>query len=119
MFGVCLEPLSMIVEYMPHGGLDTLIADESFQFNWQMRAKILLDIARGMNHLHSLVFPSLIHRDLKPANVLVHGLSLQFPLSEFGSNLVVPGAVDLFDTIPDLDGSLCRHCCSKGWGLWL
>lgn len=38
---------------------------------WHARVSIALDIARGMEYLHSLAHASFVHRDLKPANVLL------------------------------------------------
>ena len=44
---------------------------------------IALDIARGMEYLHSLAHTSFIHRDLKPANVLLSD-QLRAKVADFG-----------------------------------
>ena len=42
----------------------------NFQLDEKRRLRMALDIARGMNYLHSCV-PPIVHRDLKTPNLLV------------------------------------------------
>ena len=42
----------------------------ALQLNDQRRIRIALDVARGMNYLHSCK-PPIVHRDLKSPNLLV------------------------------------------------
>ena len=42
----------------------------ALQLNDQRRIRIALDVARGMNYLHSCR-PPIVHRDLKSPNLLV------------------------------------------------
>ena len=51
--------------------------------NWQQRMSIAIDVARGMEYLHSLAHASFIHRDLKPSNVLLDD-SCRAKISDFG-----------------------------------
>ncbi|KAM7501611.1 hypothetical protein LguiB_000515 [Lonicera macranthoides] len=39
--------------------------------SWNQRVTIALDVARGIEYLHSLAQQSFIHRDLKPSNILL------------------------------------------------
>jgi serine/threonine protein kinase len=42
-----------------------------------------LDVARGVEYLHSLAQQSFIHRDLKPSNILL-GDSMRAKVADFG-----------------------------------
>ncbi|XP_038974550.1 LOW QUALITY PROTEIN: receptor protein kinase TMK1-like [Phoenix dactylifera] len=65
----------LVYEYMPQGALSRHL----FQWkqlnleplSWKKRLNIALDVARGMEYLHSLAHQSFIHRDLKPSNILL------------------------------------------------
>ena len=50
---------------------------------WQQRMSIAIDVARGMEYLHSLAHASFIHRDLKPSNVLLDD-NCRAKISDFG-----------------------------------
>ena len=48
-----------------------------------------MDVARGMEYLHSLAHQSFIHRDLKPSNVLL-GDDFRAKVSDFGLVKLAP-----------------------------
>ncbi|KAM7253240.1 hypothetical protein ACFE04_025858 [Oxalis oulophora] len=48
---------------------------------WMRRLTIALDVARGVEYLHSLAHQSFIHRDLKPSNILL-GIDLDMTLPQ-------------------------------------
>ncbi|CAN1228427.1 Receptor-like kinase TMK4 [Linum grandiflorum] len=50
---------------------------------WKQRLTIALDVARGVEYLHSLAQQSFIHRDLKPSNILL-GDDMRAKVSDFG-----------------------------------
>nr|POF06487.1 myosin-17 [Quercus suber] len=50
---------------------------------WTRRLTIALDVARGVEYLHSLAHQSFIHRDLKPSNILL-GDDMQAKVSDLG-----------------------------------
>ncbi|KAK9281101.1 hypothetical protein L1049_003994 [Liquidambar formosana] len=50
---------------------------------WKQRVTIALDVARGVEYLHSLAHQSFIHRDLKPSNILL-GDDMRAKVSDFG-----------------------------------
>ncbi|PRP74807.1 hypothetical protein PROFUN_06668 [Planoprotostelium fungivorum] len=64
--------LYIVTEYMEKGSLKQLLAKESKILTWEMIIRMSLDIAQGMNYLHSYK-PMIIHRrgiDLKTGNIL-------------------------------------------------
>ncbi|GFZ13340.1 leucine-rich repeat protein kinase family protein [Actinidia rufa] len=77
----------LVYEYMPQGTL----AQHLFYYRelgivpltWKQRVAIGLDVARGIEYLHSLAQQSFIHRDLKPSNILL-GDDMRAKVSDFG-----------------------------------
>jgi serine/threonine protein kinase len=86
MYGITIQPLRMILEFVPAGDLFHLLHPKfdstadgdgdaasciAFdKFPWRLRLLIALDIARGMRRLSSCV-PPIIHRDLRSPNIFV------------------------------------------------
>lgn len=62
--------LSIVSEYLPRGSLYKIIHRPNCQIDEKRRIKMALDVARGMNCLHTSV-PTIVHRDLKSPNLLV------------------------------------------------
>ncbi|XP_057512198.1 receptor-like kinase TMK4 [Actinidia eriantha] len=77
----------LVYEYMPQGTL----GQHLFRYRelglspltWKKRVTIVLDVARGVEYLHSLAQQSFIHRDLKPSNILL-GDDMRAKVSDFG-----------------------------------
>ncbi len=61
---------ALVLEYMKHGSLHDLLAKRKVKLSRSEIVQIALDVAKGLDHLHSLT-PQIIHRDLKSANILV------------------------------------------------
>ncbi|EGG17328.1 pleckstrin domain-containing protein [Cavenderia fasciculata] len=73
LLGFTLHPFTMVMEYIDGGDLYRFLhspAGDVLNDNWNLRLQLALDIARGMNFLHS-VTPPLLHRDLKSPNILL------------------------------------------------
>ncbi|BDA49200.1 probable serine/threonine-protein kinase SIS8 [Coccomyxa sp. Obi] len=71
--GACTQPpnLSIVTSFMPRGSLFRILhRTPNFVLDDRRRINIALDVARGMNYLHSCR-PPIVHRDLKSANLLV------------------------------------------------
>eukprot|EP00250_Pteridium_aquilinum_P013536 c21400_g2_i2 orf=780-4208(-) len=62
--------LSIVTEFLPRGSLYRLIHRSNNQPDEKRRMRMALDVARGMNYLHTST-PVIVHRDLKSPNLLV------------------------------------------------
>ncbi|XP_047319996.1 serine/threonine-protein kinase EDR1-like [Impatiens glandulifera] len=62
--------LSILTEYLPRGSLYKLLHRSGNQLDERRRMKMALDVAKGMNYLHTSN-PVVVHRDLKTPNLLV------------------------------------------------
>lgn len=62
--------LSIVTEYLPRGSLFRLLHRPNCQLDERLRLKMALDVAEGMNYLHTSM-PIIVHRDLKSPNLLV------------------------------------------------
>ncbi|KAK6138463.1 hypothetical protein DH2020_027783 [Rehmannia glutinosa] len=58
--------------------------------SWTKRISIALDVARGVEYLHTLAHQSFIHRDLKSANILLDD-DFRAKVSDFGLVKLAPG----------------------------
>lgn len=77
----------LVYEYMPQGTLaQHLFGWQEFGYQpltWKQRVTIALDVARGVEYLHSLAQRSFIHRDLKPSNILLSD-DMRAKVADFG-----------------------------------
>jgi len=72
----------IITEYMAKRSLDLVLKDQSVYLDTRIRLRIAIDIAKGLNFLHTLN-PPVLHRDLKTANCLCND-HLEVKLADFG-----------------------------------
>jgi len=89
-FGVCTEPLCIVLEFMSKGALSRYlenkenIIDEKRELHW------MLEIATGMHHL---ALEGIVHSDLAARNVLLTN-DLTAKVGDFGlSRQIEPGSV--------------------------
>ncbi|KAJ3671923.1 hypothetical protein LUZ60_008002 [Juncus effusus] len=77
----------LVYEYMSNGTLGQHLFDfvqsGARPLTWMQRLTIALDVARGIEYLHSLAQETFIHRDLKPSNILLDG-EMRAKVSDFG-----------------------------------
>ncbi|XP_060208476.1 serine/threonine-protein kinase EDR1 [Lycium barbarum] len=62
--------LSILTEFLPRGSLYRLLHRANIQIDEKKRMRMALDVAKGMNYLHTSN-PMIVHRDLKTPNLLV------------------------------------------------
>lgn len=103
LLGYCLEGNErlLVYEYMPQGTLSRHLFnwqdEESKPLEWNRRLAIALDVARGVEYLHSLAHQSFIHRDLKPSNILL-GDDMRAKVADFGLVRLAPDGKASFET---------------------
>jgi len=68
IFGVCADPVGIVMEYVHGGSLLNCIANGKIVLTPQKVVKFAKDIASGMQHLHA---ENIIHLDLACRNLLV------------------------------------------------
>ncbi|KAI3409025.1 Protein kinase domain-containing protein [Psidium guajava] len=89
LLGSCIngDERLLVYEYMPQGTLTQHLfewQEEGYApLTWKQRVTIALDVARGVEYLHSLAQQSFIHRDLKPSNILL-GDDMRAKVADFG-----------------------------------
>ncbi|CAN8266853.1 unnamed protein product [Cochlearia groenlandica] len=95
LLGYCLDGSErlLVYEYMPQGTLSQHLfhwkEEERKPLDWTRRLAIALDVARGVEYLHTLAHQSFIHRDLKPSNILL-GDDMRAKVSDFGLVRLAP-----------------------------
>lgn len=87
LLAVCANPLSLVLEYLPFSLFELIngVPDKTrrippFPTSWTNRVRMMLDVARGLQFLHSY---NIIHRDLKSLNLLMTAEG-RVKLADFG-----------------------------------
>ncbi|KAK2999042.1 hypothetical protein RJ639_024461 [Escallonia herrerae] len=87
LIGYCVEQSNrlLVYEHMCNGALDKWIfnSDQAHTLSWEIRRKIIIGLAKGLEYLHSQCDPNIIHFDIKPQNILLNG-DFSVKISDFG-----------------------------------
>ncbi|XP_010462912.1 PREDICTED: receptor-like kinase TMK2 [Camelina sativa] len=103
LHGYCLEGNErlLVYQYMPQGTLSRHIFHWQVEglkpLEWTRRLIIALDVARGVEYLHTLAHQSFIHRDLKPSNILL-GDDMHAKVADFGLVRLAPEGAQSIET---------------------
>lgn len=86
--GICFHDghWYLVYEYAANGPLSDWVCHRSSDqksLSWAQRVQISLDVATGLNYLHSYASPPHVHKDLNSDNVLLDG-DLRAKISNFG-----------------------------------
>ncbi|XP_054813092.1 receptor protein kinase TMK1-like [Prosopis cineraria] len=108
----------LVYEYMPLGALSKhLFHWKSLKLEpltWSQRLVVALDVARGMEYLHSLARQTFIHRDLKPSNILLDE-GFRAKVSDFGLVKLAPdGEKSVVTTLAGTFGYLAPEYAVMG-----
>jgi serine/threonine protein kinase len=74
--------LYIISELYPEYSLSTYLEKNKDKLTFEAKLKILFEIARSLDYIHSLN-PPVIHRDIKPHNIFISS-NLNAKLGDFG-----------------------------------
>jgi len=81
-YGIVTKPLSIVLQFCEGGALDEALYGKSrVHFSTSSLHSIILDIAKGVAHLHA---ESFVHRDLAARNVLLDASREHALISDFG-----------------------------------
>ncbi|XP_030949321.1 receptor-like kinase TMK4 [Quercus lobata] len=95
LLGCCINGNErlLVYEYMPQGTLTQHLFDLGENgcspLTWKQRIQIAMDVARGVEYLHTLAPQIFIHRDLKPSNILL-GDDMRAKVADFGLVKIAP-----------------------------
>ncbi|KAL3645477.1 Calcium/calmodulin-regulated receptor-like kinase 1 [Castilleja foliolosa] len=86
LIGYCADKHQhiLIYVYMSRGSLASHLYNVKLEpLNWDLRIKIALDVARGLEYLHDGAVPPVVHRDIKSSNILLDQ-SMRARVADFG-----------------------------------
>jgi serine/threonine protein kinase len=109
LLGFCVyrQTSCIVYELMQNGSLESQLhgPSQGSGLTWQLRMKIAVDIARGLEYLHEHCHPPVVHRDLKSSSILLDS-DFNAKISDFGfatvlttqnKNLIHKASEDLLD----------------------
>ncbi|XP_055805113.1 G-type lectin S-receptor-like serine/threonine-protein kinase SD2-5 [Solanum dulcamara] len=116
LIGVCAEKehTLLVYDFMSNGSLDIWIfgtTSTQFTLDWQIRRKIIHDIAKGLAYLHEECMQRIVHLDVKPQNILLDD-NFCAKVSDFGlAKLVDKDQSHIVTRIRGTPGYLAPEWC--------
>ncbi|XP_022976508.1 calcium/calmodulin-regulated receptor-like kinase 1 isoform X2 [Cucurbita maxima] len=86
LVGYCAEKAQhiLVYVYMSKGSVAShLYGGKNEPLSWDLRVRVALDVARGLEYLHDGAVPPVIHRDIKSSNILLDD-SMRARVADFG-----------------------------------
>ncbi|XP_074536304.1 LOW QUALITY PROTEIN: ankyrin repeat and protein kinase domain-containing protein 1 [Halichoeres trimaculatus] len=80
IYGLCMEPAAVVMEFMSNGSLNNLLGSHTLM--WPKKFQMIHEASMGMNFLHSMK-PPLLHLNLKTSNILLDD-HLHVKIADFG-----------------------------------
>ncbi|KAL3637305.1 hypothetical protein CASFOL_019604 [Castilleja foliolosa] len=99
------EAIFLIYEYMPNGSLGDIIGKSEFILPWNVRLKIAIGVARGLDYLHRDYVPNLLSRNVKSSNVLLDD-DFEPKLTDFALDRIIGE-----NTFQSIVASECSSSC--------
>ncbi|KAM3743410.1 hypothetical protein ACB098_07G143300 [Castanea mollissima] len=96
------EQLLLVYDFMPNGSLDSHLYKEDTLLVWEVRYKIVQQLASALHYLHEGWDHCVLHRDIKPSNIMLDS-NFNAKLGDFGLARLVDHASALRTT--DLAGT--------------
>ncbi|KAI3761395.1 hypothetical protein L1987_51809 [Smallanthus sonchifolius] len=90
----------LVYEFMKNGSLQDIlqqVKDGSRELDWLARHKIALEVATGLEYIHTSLTPCIVHGDLKPANVLLDD-EMKARITDSGLAESIPDGATHIDT---------------------
>ncbi|XP_015890219.3 lysM domain receptor-like kinase 4 [Ziziphus jujuba] len=108
--GVCFSDgyWYLVYEYAANGPLSDWIyydINDGKFLDWGQRIQILLDVATGLNYLHSYTTPSHVHKDIKSSNILLD-TDFRAKIANFGMARSAEGQEDHFSLTKHIVGTI-------------
>ncbi|KAK4371587.1 hypothetical protein RND71_011062 [Anisodus tanguticus] len=75
--------LYLVLQYLPHGSLGSLIHGSEERLEWEIRYKVAVGVAEGLLYLHCDCQKRIIHRDITASNILLSE-DYEPQISDFG-----------------------------------
>ncbi|PKI57087.1 hypothetical protein CRG98_022591 [Punica granatum] len=110
--------LLLVYHYMPNGSLDVhiLCPPENAALGWNLRYKILSDVALALHYLHNEYDQKVLLRDLKANNTMLDG-EFNARLSDFGLARAIDNGETSYaelDGVPGTFGYIARSASTLG-----
>ncbi|KAM3286312.1 lysM domain receptor-like kinase 4 [Capsicum chacoense] len=116
--GICFHDghWYLVYEYASNGPLSDWICHhigDQKSLSWTQRVQISLDVATGLNYLHSYTSPPHVHKDLNGSNILLDG-DLRAKIANFGLARSQEGEFSLTRHIVGTQGYMAPEYLENG-----